>query len=67
MNGASDQSGLLVAGWVMLLVLPPGAVVVGFATAERHLAQGLTLCVLGVWATLAWIYLAANVTAGLAL
>lgn len=39
----SDSTGLLVAGWVMLFVLPIGALIVGIALANKRIGHAVAL------------------------
>lgn len=52
-----DHVGLVVAGYVMLLVLPPGAVIAGIALDKKRPGHAVALTMFGVLVMLGWALL----------
>jgi hypothetical protein len=58
-----QHPGLVVAGYVMLFVLPPGAVVAGVVLDKSHPGHAVALSMLGVLVMLGWALLLVAVLA----
>lgn len=62
-SGRGEHLGLLVAGYVMLVVFPLGALITGFAVVERRLGHGLFLVSAGMAMVLLYGWLAVSIAA----
>lgn len=58
-----EHLGLVVAGYVMLFVLPPGAVVAGIVLDKKRPGHAVALSMLGVLVMLGWALLLVAVIA----
>lgn len=59
-DGRGEHLGLLVAGYVMLLLFPIGAVIAGFAVIERRVLHGVVLSFLGTLMAAFYFWAAVN-------